>query len=152
MWYICGLYWDERGEKSNRKAAVTPLADPSSLLHGCSSSSGATRPRRVQSSSPAFITQTWTMRHFYTLKARLKPLFLTLLGKLRKHPVIRLNTSKISILLFQALAFWASTRGITKQSVGALKEESCSIPENSLLHPLVLNSPPAHRLWGFYPY
>lgn len=45
----------------------------------------------------------------------------------------------------------SSTQGTTKQSVGAVEEEICSLPENCSSCSLVWDSSPAHRSWGFRP-
>lgn len=59
------------------------------------------------------------------MESGLKLLFLTALRELCKHPVITQTASKISIFL-QPSAFWTHSGGITKRSVGALREESSS--------------------------
>lgn len=53
---------------------------------------------------------------------------------------------------FKCLPFGlSSTQGTTKESVGAVEEEICSLPENCSSCPLVWDSSPAHRSRGFRP-
>lgn len=120
MWSIYRLYDGvtsgrvevrRAAEKHRDSAAVTTQPYQSLLLHECSSSSRAAGPKCHQSCRccntycfyhpnmcSAFFS-VWTMRTWLKL-------LLTVLGKLRKHPVITFSASKLSTLLFQDFAFW----------------------------------------------